>query len=287
MYLKNSINDMKLTLGFSPCPNDTFIFDAMVHGRIDTEGIDFEYFLADVEELNNRALSAEVDITKISFHAYAYVAANYLILDSGSALGRGNGPLLISKYPLDTSRLSSKRIAIPGKYTTANLLFSIAWPDAVNKTEVLFSEIEDRLLREEADAGLIIHETRFTFEKKGLIKIADMGEYWENMTGKPIPLGAIVIKRSVPEAIAFKVNRILKRSLEYAMQDSTASYEFVSGHAREMDRTVMDSHIKLYVNKFTLDLGGEGKDAVRSLFDIASDKRVIPAVPGRIFLLQD
>lgn len=287
MYLKNSINDMKLTLGFSPCPNDTFIFDAMVHGRIDTEGIDFEYFLADVEELNNRALSAEVDITKISFHAYAYAAANYLILDSGSALGRGNGPLLISKYPLDTSRLSSKRIAIPGKYTTANLLFSIAWPDAVNKTEVLFSEIEDRLLREEADAGLIIHETRFTFEKKGLIKIADMGEYWENMTGKPIPLGAIVIKRSVPEAIAFKVNRILKRSLEFAMQDSTASYEFVSGHAREMDRTVMDSHIKLYVNKFTLDLGGEGKDAVRSLFDIASDKRVIPAVPGRIFLLQD
>lgn len=278
---------MKLTLGFSPCPNDTFIFDAMVHGRIDTEGIDFEYFLADVEELNNRALSAEVDITKISFHAYAYAAANYLILDSGSALGRGNGPLLISKYPLDTSRLSSKRIAIPGKYTTANLLFSIAWPDAVNKTEVLFSEIEDRLLREEADAGLIIHETRFTFEKKGLIKIADMGEYWENMTGKPIPLGAIVIKRSVPEAIAFKVNRILKRSLEFAMQDSTASYEFVSGHAREMDRTVMDSHIKLYVNKFTLDLGGEGKDAVRSLFDIASDKRVIPAVPGRIFLLQD
>ena len=278
---------MKLTLGFSPCPNDTFIFDAMVHGRIDTEGIEFEYFLADVEELNQRAMASDVDITKISFHAYAYVAANYLILDSGSALGRGNGPLLISKYPLDTSRLSSKRIAIPGKYTTANLLFSIAWPDAVNKTEVLFSEIEDRLLREEADAGLIIHETRFTFEKKGLIKIADMGEYWENMTGKPIPLGAIVIKRSVPEAIAFKVNRILKRSLEYAMQDSTASYEFVSGHAREMDRTVMDSHIKLYVNKFTLDLGGEGKDAVRSLFDIASDKRVIPAVPGRIFLLQD
>ncbi|MBK9391637.1 MAG: 1,4-dihydroxy-6-naphthoate synthase [Bacteroidetes bacterium] len=278
---------MKLTLGFSPCPNDTFIFDAMVHGRIDTEGIEFEYFLADVEELNQRAMASEVDITKISFHAYAYVASDYLILDSGSALGRGNGPLLISKHPLDVSDLPLKRIAIPGKYTTANLLFSIAWPDAVNKTEYLFSDIENGLLREEVDAGLIIHETRFTFEKRGLIKIADMGEYWENLTGKPIPLGAIVIKRSVPEEMALKVNRILRRSLEYAMKDSTASYEFVSGHAREMDRAVMDSHIKLYVNEFTLNLGKEGKDAVRSLFSIASDKRVIPSVPGRIFLLPD
>jgi 1,4-dihydroxy-6-naphthoate synthase len=259
----------------------------MVHGRIDTEGIEFEYFLADVEELNQRAMASEVDITKISFHAYAYVASGYLILDSGSALGRGNGPLLISKHPIDTSQLSSKRIAIPGKYTTANLLFSIAWPHAVNKTEYLFSGIEDALLRDEEDAGLIIHETRFTFEKRGLIRIADMGEYWENLTGKPIPLGAIVINRSVPEEIALKVNRILRRSIEYAMKDSTASYEFVSGHAREMDRSVMDSHIKLYVNEFTLNLGKEGKDAVRSLFSIASEKRVIPSVPGRIFLLPD
>ncbi len=278
---------MKLTLAFSPCPNDTFIFDAMVHGRIDTEGIDFEYFLADVEELNNMAMASVVDITKISFHAYAYIAGNYLILDSGSALGRGNGPLLISKRYFDTSQLSSKRIAIPGKYTTANLLFSIAWPDAVAKTEYLFSYIEDALLRDEVDAGLIIHETRFTFEKRGLIKIADMGEYWENLTGKPIPLGAIVIKRSVPEEIALKVNRILRRSLEYAMKDSTASYEFVSRHAQEMDHAVMDSHIKLYVNEYTINLGSEGKDAVRTLFSIASGKRVIPAVPGRIFLLPD
>ena len=278
---------MKLTLGFSPCPNDTFIFDAMVHGRIDTEGIEFGYFLADVEELNNRAMASMVDITKISFHAYAWVSGNYLILDSGSALGRGNGPLLIGKRSIDTSELSSKRIAIPGKYTTANLLFSIAWPDAINKTEFIFSAIEDALLRDEVDAGLIIHETRFTFEKRGLIKIADMGEYWENLTGKPIPLGAIVIKRSVPEEIAFKVNRILRRSLEYAMNDSTAAYEFVSRHAREMDRSVMDSHIKLYVNDFTLNLGKDGKDAVRSLFGIAYEKNVIPSVPQKIFLSPD
>ena len=171
---------MKLTLGFSPCPNDTFIFDAMVHGRIDTEGLEFDYFLADVEELNRKALSSEVDITKISYHAYAYVAQNYLILDAGSALGYRNGPLLISKHRILTPLiLSNSRIAIPGKYTTANLLFSIAWPEAKNKTEYLFSDIEDAFLNDEVDAGLIIHETRFTYYKKGLHKIADMGEYWE------------------------------------------------------------------------------------------------------------
>jgi len=185
---------MKLTLGFSPCPNDTFIFDAMVHGRIDTEGLEFDYFLADVEELNRKAFASEVDITKMSYHAYAYVADNYLILDSGSALGHKNGPLLISKRILQPSELAGARIAIPGKYTTANLLLSIAWPEALNKTEYLFSDIENALLNEEVDAGLIIHETRFTYYKKGLHKIADMGEYWEKLSGMPIPLGAIVIK---------------------------------------------------------------------------------------------
>src|SRR3989339_541106 len=195
---------MRLTLGFSPCPNDTFIFDAMVHGRIDTEGIEFDYFLADVEELNRRAMTAEADITKISFHVYAYVAGNYLILDSGSALGHRNGPLLISKHPIRPHDLKEKKIAIPGKFTTANLLFSIAWPEAINKKEYLFSDIEKVLLEEEADAGIIIHETRFTYEKKGLVKIADLGEYWENLTGMPIPLGAIIIKRDIPGDIALK-----------------------------------------------------------------------------------
>lgn len=278
---------MKLTLGFSPCPNDTFIFDAMVHGKIDTEGIEFDYFLADVEELNRRAFLSDVDVTKISFHAYAWLADKYLILDSGSALGRGNGPLLISKYPLDPSQLSSRKIAIPGKFTTANLLLTIAWPDALNKIEHLFSDIEDVLLNEEADAGLIIHETRFTYEKRGLLKIADMGEYWEKLTGLPIPLGTIIIKRSVPEEIAIKVNRILRRSLEFAINDSVASQDFVSENAREMDRDVMESHIKLYVNEYSLGLGAEGKYAIRSLFRISSEKKIIPGVPERIFLSND
>jgi 1,4-dihydroxy-6-naphthoate synthase len=275
---------MKLTLGFSPCPNDTFIFDAMVHGRIDTEGLEFDYFLADVEELNRKALKGVVDITKVSYHAYAYMAHDYLILDSGSALGHRNGPLLISRREIDSSHLKDSRIAIPGKYTTANLLFSIAWPDAKNKTEYLFSDIPDILLRDEADAGLIIHETRFTYAKKGLLKIADMGEFWEKLTGLPIPLGAIVIKRKIPQDIALKVNRIIRRSLEYAYRDSFASYRFVSENASDMDSTVMNNHIKLYVNEFTLDLGTRGKEAINEMFRLAGEKKVVPALPERIFL---
>ena len=275
---------MKLTLGFSPCPNDTFIFDAMVHGRIDTEGLEFDYFLTDVEELNRKAFASEVDITKMSYHAYAYVADNYLILDSGSALGHRNGPLLISKRIIDPSELASARIAIPGKYTTANLLLSIAWPEAHNKTEYLFSDIENALLSDEVDAGLIIHETRFTYFKKGLHKIADMGEYWENLTEMPIPLGAIVINRNIPEKIALKVNRIIRRSLEYAYKDSFASYDFVADNAKEMDSTVMNKHIKLFVNEYTLNLGRKGRDAIESLFRIAREKDVIPVMPGKIFL---
>jgi 1,4-dihydroxy-6-naphthoate synthase len=275
---------MKLTLGFSPCPNDTFIFDAMVHGRIDTEGLEFDYFLADVEELNRRAFEGRIDITKMSFHAYAYAARNYLILDSGSAIGRKNGPLLISKRVIKPEELKNALIAIPGKYTTANLLFSIAWPEAVNKKEYLFSDIEEALLSGEVDAGLIIHETRFTYHRKGLRKIADMGEYWEKLTNWPIPLGTIVINRSVPADIALKVNRILRRSLNYAYHDSSASYDFVVSNAREMESKIMNNHIKLFVNEFTDDLGYEGRNAIEALFSVAREANVIPELPQRIFL---
>lgn len=275
---------MKLTLGFSPCPNDTFIFDAMVHGRIDTEGLKFDYFLADIEELNKRAFTGNVDITKISFYAYAYSAQNYLILDSGSALGHKNGPLLISKRKLEISELINARIAIPGKFTTANLLFSIFWPEAINKTEFLFSDIEEALLKEEVDAGLIIHENRFTYHKKGLNKIADMGEYWEKLTGLPIPLGTIVINRRIPTEMALKVNRIINRSLEYAYNDSLASYDFILSNAQEMESTVMNKHIKLFVNKFTSNLGRDGKKAISELYRIAREKMIVPELPEEIFL---
>jgi 1,4-dihydroxy-6-naphthoate synthase len=275
---------MKMTLGFSPCPNDTFIFDAMVHGRIDTEGLEFDYFLADIEELNRKALTSEVDIIKMSYYAFAYVAQNYLILDSGSALGHRNGPLIISKRKINTSDLVNSRIAIPGKFTTANLLFSLMWPDATNKTEYLFSDIEDALLKDEVDAGLIIHETRFTYHKKGLHKVADLGEYWEKLTGLPIPLGTIVINRNIPNDIALKVNRVVKKSLEYAYHDSMVSYDFVTSHAKEMDSTAMNNHIKLFVNKYTSNLGREGKYAIKELFRIAREKGIIPEIPEHIFL---
>jgi 1,4-dihydroxy-6-naphthoate synthase len=275
---------MKLTLGFSPCPNDTFIFDALVNGKIDTEGIDFDYFLADVEELNKKAFRSQLDITKISTHAYAYAAGDYLILDSGSALGYGNGPLLIAKRSLDPEEVNGLTIAIPGKYTTANLLFSIAWPGAGNKREFLFSDIEDAILDGRAGAGLIIHETRFTYSNRGLVKIADMGEYWEKLTGFPIPLGNIVISRKIPVNIALKVNRLIRKSVEFAFADPGSSADFVASHAREMDRQVMNNHIKLYVNDFTADLGEKGRAALRELFRIAVGKRAIPSVPANIFL---
>lgn len=275
---------MKLTLGFSPCPNDTFIFDAMVHGRIDTEGLEFDFLLADVEELNHRAFSGKLDITKISCFAYAFASKNYLILDSGSALGHRNGPLLISKRKIYQSELISSRIAIPGSYTTANLLLSIALPGANNKTEYLFSDIEDAILKGEVDAGVIIHETRFTYHKKGLQKITDLGEYWQKFTNLPIPLGVIVINRRVPNEVALKVNRVIRRSLEFAYHDSLASYDFVTSNAKEMDSTIMNNHIKLFVNKYTLNLGKEGKKAITELFRMAGEKGIIPALPEQIFL---
>jgi len=275
---------MQLTLGFSPCPNDTFIFDAIVHRRIDTEGLEFDYLVADVEKLNRRALSGSIDITKISIHAYAFAAPNYLILDSGSALGHGNGPLLISKRKLDTSELVNAHIAIPGRFTTANLLLSIAWPEALNKTEYLFSDIEEALMKGEVDAGLIIHETRFTYHKKGLLKIADLGEYWEKLTNLPVPLGTIVINRRIPAATAMKVNRIIRRSLDYAYRDPGASYDFIRENAKDMESQVVNNHIKLFVNNYTLNLGTEGKNAISELFRVAGEKRILPEMPEEIFL---
>lgn len=275
---------MKLTLGFSPCPNDTFIFDAMVHGRIDTEGLEFDYHLADVEELNRNAFAGLSDITKISSFAYAFAAKDYQILDSGGAMGYRNGPLLIARKKINLAELKDMRIAIPGKHTTANLLFTIAWPEARNKTEFLFSRIEDALLNNQADAGLIIHETRFSYFRRGLVKVADMGEYWEKLTGLPIPLGAIVVHRRIPADIALKVNRIIRRSLEYAFRDAIYAYDFVKENASDMDSNVMNNHIKLYVNSFSLDLGKDGKRAINELYRIAGERGIIPDLPEQIFL---
>lgn len=278
---------MKLTLGFSTCPNDTYIFDAMVHGRIDTEGIEFELIMSDVEELNRRAFAAEIDITKISYHAYAYIADSYALLNSGSALGFKNGPLLISKYKIFPDEIDNLKIAIPGKNTTANLLLGIAYPKHKNKKEYLFSDIEEVVLSGEMDAGLIIHENRFTYQQKGLKKIADLGEFWETKTGMAIPLGGIVVNRKLPKDTQLKVNRIMKRSIEFAFENPMASYPFVKHHAQAMDDSVMHSHINLYVNEFTRDLGIDGRKAVETLYREATALGIIPKIREDIFVDQE
>lgn len=269
---------MNLTLGFSTCPNDTFIFDAMVNGRIDTEGLHFKLHLADVEELNRLAFSAEIDITKVSYHAFAYLSDAYQLLTSGSALGFGNGPLLISKRKIYPDEVKELKIAIPGKYTTANLLLSLAYPHLDQKKEYLFSDIEEVILSGEADAGVIIHENRFTYQSKGLRKIVDLGEWWEQQNGLPIPLGGIIVKRMLPEEIRHKINRVLRRSVEHAFQNPNDSLPFVRQHAQSMDESVMQNHIRLYVNDFSMDLGMKGREAIETLYAKGAENQLFPSL---------
>ncbi|WCT12055.1 menaquinone biosynthesis family protein [Mucilaginibacter jinjuensis] len=281
---------MKLTLGFSPCPNDTFIFDALIHHKIDTEGLDFEVFYDDVETLNQKAFRGELDITKLSYHAFAYMVDQYALLDAGSALGFGVGPMLICKGDPDELREKLKtdgasvKIGIPGKYTTANFLLGLAFPEATNKQELVFSEIEDAVLTGKIDVGLIIHENRFTYQDKGLKKIMDLGDYWEKETGCAIPLGGIVVNRNLPLDVQLKVNRLIRKSVEFAFADPKSGLEFIKSHAQEMSEEVMYKHIELYVNKYSVDLGEEGRKAINLLFDTAKRKEIIPQISKEIFL---
>lgn len=261
----------KLSIGYSTCPNDTFIFDAMVHGKINTEGLSFEPVLEDVEKLNTRAFQEELDITKISYHTWVYLQKSYSLLNSGSALGNNCGPILISKYELNPLQLVPEKIGIPGKFTTANLLLQLFLGKRMNAKEFLFSDIETALLNEEIDAGVIIHESRFTYEHKGLKKIQDLGEYWEKTTGLPIPLGGIVVRKELGTDLKDTIDRILKRSVQYAFDHPGSSRDYVKKHAQEMSEDVMNSHIALYVNAHTLDLGEVGNKAVSRLMTAAAE----------------
>lgn len=288
---------MKLTLGFSPCPNDTFIFDALVHNKIDTEGLSFDVHLADVEELNEKAFNADLDITKISYHAYGLLTNDYVLLDSGSALGKGCGPILVKSKKLkveslkdchpelvEGNNLAKFKIAIPGKYTTANFLLSIAHPEAINKKEMLFSDIENAVLNGDVDAGLIIHENRFTYQDKGLEKIIDLGEYWEETTGTLIPLGGIIIKRTLPHETIKKVNTLIRKSIEFAFENPNEPLAYMKKHSQEMDEKVMKQHVALYVNKYSLDLGKEGRHAIEQMFNLAQTKGIIPQLTNELFV---
>lgn len=258
---------MEFSLGFSPCPNDTFIFDALVNKKIDTKGIDFTVELEDVQTLNRWAMQEKLDISKISYGVLPLVLEQYELLDAGGALGKGVGPLLIAKRSIGLTDIDSCRIAIPGEQTTAHLLFSLAFPRAKNKQFMVFSGIEDAVLSGAVDCGVIIHENRFTYQQRGLVKLMDLGEFWEKETGVPIPLGGIVVKRSLGAGLAQTINGLIRKSLEYAFERYPELPEYVKGHAQEMDESVMRKHIDLYVNNYSLSLGADGEKAIRILQD--------------------
>ena len=268
---------MKLTLGFSPCPNDTFIFDALVNKKISPEGLEFETVLEDVETLNQWALKGKLHITKLSFPALFQSVDKYLLLDAGSALGKGVGPLLVSKSklpagstPRDKNEIlpvNEKTIALPGINTTANLLFSFAYPEATQKKFMIFSAIEDAVLNGEVDLGVIIHENRFTYQQRGLHKVIDLGDYWETKMKAPIPLGGIAISRSISKPIALKINALIRKSIEFGFQNYPSVSGYVKQHSQSLSEEVMRQHIDLYVNNYSLSLGEEGRSAINILFD--------------------
>jgi len=260
---------MKLSLGFSPCPNDTFIFDALVNKKIDTEGLDFEVHLEDVQTLNNFALDNRFDFSKISYGVMPLLLETHTLLNSGGAMGNGVGPLLICKDPnITPDEVNHLRIAIPGKNTTAYLLFSYAYPNAKNISFYVFNEIEAAVLSGEVDAGVIIHENRFTYAQKGLYKISDLGAEWESKTKSPIALGGIVASNRIPKPIMQQVDQLIAKSVAYAFNNYPSISEYVSCHAQEMSKAVMRQHIDLYVNDFSADMGETGKNAIETLVHI-------------------
>lgn len=275
---------MAFTLGYSPCPNDCFIFDAIVHKRIDLRGLEFEVQLHDVETLNRKAMKAELDITKLSFHAYGYVLQDYVLLKAGAALGFNCGPLLVALKKVRDPLKDLKTVAIPGRLTTANFLLSLALPELSEKKEYVFSEIEDAVVNGEVDAGLIIHENRFTYEQKGLKKVMDLGEYWESLIHAPVPLGGIVAKRSIENATLQKINAVIKDSVEYAFANPEKSMPYVREHAQNMSEEVIRKHIDLYVNQFSVDLGEEGKKAVEIMFKKAVEIGLFKELPTDVII---
>lgn len=277
---------MQISLGYSTCPNDTFIFDALVNGKIDTEGINFVPYLTDVEDLNLLAFKDTLDVTKLSYHAWLYVWKSYRVLDSGSALGKGSGPVLVGRNKDFNTGSKQLSVAIPGKYTTANLLLSLAFPNITDKKEYLFSDIEQAILDGQVDAGVLIHENRFTYEKKGLVLLKDLGHYWSEITDTPIPLGGIMIHRRVPLDIACTVNRLIRKSLEFAYLHPEGTIDYIRKYAQSMDQSVLEAHLQTFVNEYSLNLGIEGKKAVSVLMEKALAGGLISELPVDYFLCQ-
>lgn len=273
-----------VSLGYSPCPNDTFIFYALVHKKINTCDLNFKATLLDVETLNQKALSGELDITKVSYYAFAKLREDYCLLRSGGALGRGCGPLVVAKKEFEIKNLIGKKIAIPGELTTAYLLLQLFEPFFKNNVKIMvFDKIINAVKNEEVDAGLIIHESRFTYASYGLKKIVDLGEWWEKETGLPIPLGCIIAKRNLGKDLISKVDAMIKKSVIYAMDHREETKKYIKSHSQELDDSVIDKHIELYVNNYSVDIGEDGISAVKELFRIAEEKGIVPKAKKPLF----
>ncbi len=265
----------ELTLGYSSCPNDTFIFYPLVHKKIDTGDIKFREILEDVETLNTMARENRLDITKISFHTYGYIKDQYQLLRTGGAMGRGCGPLVVAKNFYTMEELKGKRVAIPGNLTTAYLLLQLYDPSLRNNTVAMpFHTIMDSVKNGSADAGLIIHEGRFTYQDYGLNMLIDLGEWWEKETGLPIPLGGIVIKKTIENSIINSIESFIRESVLYSTHHRDETMVYIKRYAQELSDSVIARHIKLYVNEFTLNIGKEGQDAVNTLFNRANEKGI-------------
>lgn len=267
-----------ISLGYSPCPNDTFIFYALVHGKIDTGDLHFKEILLDVETLNQMALHAELDITKVSYHAFGYLRDHYCLLRSGSAIGRGCGPLLVVRKDCAINDLQGKKIAIPGRLTTAYLLFQLFSADFIHSLsfiEMPFHKIMEAVKNGVADAGLIIHEGRFTYSSYGLKRMVDLGEWWEDETGLPVPLGGILVKRNLGEDLIRRINSVVRRSVEYAFTHRDEPTYYMKQHSQELEDEVIEQHINLYVNDYSIDIGEDGVSAVKELMRRAEEKGII------------
>jgi len=273
-----------LSFGFSPCPNDTFILDALIHQKIDTRGYQFDWVIEDVEYLNRKAIGGDITISKMSYAAFAQLTENFQLIPYGSALGKGCGPLLISRNKItDLDQIKEATVAIPGKHTTANMLLSLAYPDINKKSEMLFSDIENAVILGKTDLGLIIHENRFTYQDKGLFKVRDLGDFWEESTGYSIPLGGFAIKRDLDHQIKTDISDLVKESVAYAFKYPESSADFVKTYAQEMDSHVINSHIKLYVNEFSIDLGSHGKASIEYLLESAIKSGLTDKIFSPIF----
>lgn len=272
-----------LSLGYSTCPNDTFIFHALAHNLIDCGDLTFNITLKDVETLNQDARTGKFDISKLSFAAIGHLQDTYSILRSGAALGRGCGPLVVARPGFNLMELNSKRVAVPGNWTTACMLLGLYMSERPDAVPMPFDQIMPAVAKGEFDFGLIIHEGRFTYKEYGLINLLDLGQWWEHKTSLPIPLGGISIRKDISTEIAKQVEAAVRDSVRYALNNKNAANDYIKKYAIELKPSVIRQHIDLYVNEFTIDLGQEGIAAIETLFTMARDRKIIPDSNAPLF----